>query len=172
MLKTGEGEPKSEARPVQESGLYATRAEHFRQQLKALNEPGVLVISDAEITDMIRLGFLSISFDGTEKNDTTGASGIIAELNVADHHIRMHGRFVEERTDAVVFEYEREEAAQKLGTWVFDGHPEPTSRVFADNRTYNITPVTRKLLRSLNGYVYRNNKSLISYAAHPPESIS
>lgn len=172
MSKTGETEPKAMVGLPHESGLYATRAEHFRQQLKALNEPGVLVISDAEITDMIRLGFLSISFDETEKNDTTGASGIIAELNVADHHIRMHGRFLEERTDAVAFEYEREEEAKKLGTWVFDGQPEPTSRVFADTRTYNITPVSRKLLRSLNGYVFRNNKSLISYAAHPPESIS
>ncbi|MBP7774514.1 hypothetical protein KA078_01850 [Candidatus Woesebacteria bacterium] len=135
-----------------------------REIFLQLGESSQLVLSDAQINQLIHSGALSITYDAAQNVSESEASGIMVELN-ADQlpPIRMVGKFLEGRTDAVSFEYEEPNQAEALGAWIHGGKPEPTTRI-SDELEYPVTPVTQKIARSLNEYVWRNRQDLIQAA--------
>ena len=142
-----------------------------REIFLQLGESSQLVLSDAQINELINSGIISIAYDAAQNSPESGASGIVVELNVGVlPPMKMMGKFLEGRADAVSFDYEDSNQAEALGMWIHGSKTEPTTRV-SDDVQYSVTPVTQKIARSLNGYVWRNCQNLIQ-AAVPQQNLT
>ncbi len=142
------------------------QAVDLQEILLKLGKDSELVLSDRQIDQLLDSKIISITYDAAQSMPESGVSGIVVKLTVDARppiEIKMMGKFLEGQMDAVSFEYEEPNQAKALGEWIHGGKPEPTTRI-SDKVEYSVTPVTQKILRSLNGYVWHNRQDLIQAA--------
>lgn len=143
---------------------FEARVLECRALFQSLNEPGQLVIPDATIDDLIDAGFITFGFEGVRRHPEQQMSGIVFELRLPDlPTITLIGKTIPERPTVLSFEYELPEQRALLARWIFNGSPEPTRRASTYGGEYAVTPVTQKLLASINGYAYRVQHQLLQY---------
>ncbi len=142
---------------------YEARVLECKSLLRSLNEPGQLVLSDATVDALVEAGFITFGFEAARCHPEEGKSGIVFEFRFPQLPvITLEGRTIPEKPSTLSFVFEQSEHRALLAHWIF-GSAQPERRALPEGGEYRITPVTDKLLSSINGYANRTLQQLIQY---------